>query len=120
MNKGTKVIIGLLTIFPLVLGFIYAASIFGIIFTKMNHGPHFEPDDEVFIRSFLPFFFILIGSGFVSLVMLVYYLVHAAKNERFESTQRLIWILIIVFGNSIGQLVYFFMEIWPDNPKSKF
>jgi phage shock protein PspC (stress-responsive transcriptional regulator) len=48
----------------------------------------------------------------VSLGSLVFYIVHAANNPNLrENNMLLIWILLFVFANGIGQLIYWIVEI---------
>lgn len=53
---------------------------------------------------------------FLSIGLLIYYLIHIAKNPKFkqDSTSKLVWILIVLLAGAIGMLVYFFIEIWPE------
>ena len=59
----------------------------------------------------VPFFFFgcwgisaLIGLAF--LVLWIWMLVDCAMNEPSESSEKLIWILIILFANGLGGLLY--------------
>lgn len=49
-------------------------------------------------------------------VMALYIYLAAAKVEA-EGNQRLVWILVILFGGYIGQLVFFFLRVWPEPDK---
>ncbi|NQY07428.1 MAG: PLDc N-terminal domain-containing protein, partial [Flavobacteriaceae bacterium] len=54
----------------------------------------------------------------VSVGLLVYYIIHAVKNQKFDSNQRLMWILILVLAGMIGNIIYYFVEILPSKPKT--
>jgi hypothetical protein len=61
------------------------------------------------IGGFFLFIFVFI---LVSIGSLVYYIVHAANNPNLrENNMLLIWILLFVFANGIGQLIYWIVEI---------
>lgn len=48
----------------------------------------------------------------LSLGSLVFYIVHAANNPNLrENNMLLIWILLFIFANGIGQLIYWIVEI---------
>ncbi|MGB5377117.1 hypothetical protein [Muriicola sp.] len=48
----------------------------------------------------------------VSLGSLVFYIVHAANNPNLrENNMLLVWILLFIFANGIGQLIYWIIEI---------
>ena len=61
------------------------------------------------LSIFLVFIFFMV---LISLGSLVYYIVHAANNPNLrENNMLLIWILLFVFANGIGQLIYWIIEI---------
>lgn len=48
----------------------------------------------------------------LSLGSLVFYIVHATKNPNLkENNLLLVWILLFIFANGIGQLIYWIVEI---------
>lgn len=61
------------------------------------------------LSIFLIFIFVAI---LVSLGSLVFYIVHAANNPNLrENNLLLVWILLFIFANGIGQLIYWIIEI---------
>lgn len=44
--------------------------------------------------------------GIVSLVLWVWALIDAIQNPALDSTQRIIWILVIIFTSPIGPIIY--------------
>ena len=60
----------------------------------------------------------LILAVLLNIGLLVYYILHAYKNEKFDNTLKLIWILVFLFGNGIGTIVYYFVEIVPNGRKT--
>jgi apolipoprotein N-acyltransferase len=48
------------------------------------------------------------------LVLWVYALVSAINNERLDSTKRIVWVLVIIFVNGLGALLY--LLIAPNRP----
>ena len=60
-------------------------------------------------------FLLVFAMIIVSLGLLVYYIVHVVKNKGLSDTQRTMWILIIVFASGIGSIVYYFVEILPED-----
>ena len=48
----------------------------------------------------------------VSLGSLVFYIVHAVKNPNLQHNNLLlVWILLFIFANGIGQVIYWVVEI---------
>ncbi|MBT8281367.1 MAG: hypothetical protein KJO16_07300 [Muriicola sp.] len=61
------------------------------------------------LGAFLIFILIAILISFGSLV---FYIVHAANNPNLrENNMLLVWILLFIFANGIGQLIYWIIEI---------
>jgi hypothetical protein len=117
MSNSKKVFLGVLTFLPLVLLLGYFIVFFKFFFTMMSNAAD-NPfhHDEMPVMLFANFFwmFVLIGlSALVSLGIMIYYILHVNKNPRLESNQKIMWMLILIFVNSIGSIVYYFMEILP-------
>jgi len=55
------------------------------------------------IISFLP---IIIPLLVLQLILLVIATIHLVKNDRLDQTHKLIWVLVIVFINIIGPILY--------------
>ena len=61
------------------------------------------------LSVFLIFIFLAV---LVSIGSLVFYIVHAANNPNLrENNMLLVWILLFIFANGIGQLIYWIIEI---------
>jgi hypothetical protein len=66
------------------------------------------------IFLFLIFLVILLSLG-----SLVFYIVHAAQNPDLrENNLLVVWILLFVFANGLGQLIYWIIEILNKKPKN--
>lgn len=124
MSKSQKILLGVLTSLPLVFIGLYIFTFFSFFV----HMAELDRGNIVDSTDFFPgnFFnlFIFLGLFFLTSVgLLIYYLIHISKNEKFkkaeESNSKLIWILIVIFTGFIGKLVYFFMEIWPEKREEK-
>ena len=61
-------------------------------------------------------FFILIGLFFF--VVWIIMLVDCLKRKFKEDSEKIIWVLVIIFAGFIGALIYYFM-IYKENKKSK-
>ena len=80
-----------------------------------NAGSGGEPNPAMMIGSFGIMFIAIMLSVISGLVMMIYYIIHANSNPNFDSNQKLIWILILVLANGIGNVIYYFVEILPAN-----
>ena len=76
-----------------------------------------ELEPSLIAGNFSMIFLLLLMVFISSLGLLIYYVVHAVKNKSFDKNQRLMWILILILANGIGNIIYFFVEIAPRKPK---
>lgn len=51
-------------------------------------------------------FIVIVGLGIASLVVWIWALVDAIKNPALDSTMRLVWILVIIFTQIVGAIIY--------------
>ncbi|MBL6446953.1 PLDc N-terminal domain-containing protein [Fulvivirga sp. 29W222] len=122
MSTSKKVILGLFTILPLILLMVYFIFFFMFFINIASHEMHKDilPEEfPLFLQSFIPMMilmFMAVSSGFI---LMIYYIILISKNRSFDSTQRIIWVLIVVFTSTIGQIAYFIVEVWPDKPDSR-
>lgn len=117
MSKSGKLLLGALTLLPvLFLGF-YMFSFFRIFSELATIQPGNQPQlPENFFNLFL-----YIGLvAMLSLGLLIYYLLHITRNPKFmqhdQSSNKIVWVLVVVLGGFVGMIAYFFMEIWPERP----
>lgn len=119
MSTSKKIILGIFTVLPLVFGFLYFILFFSFFINITSGNIHPDLNEEQipqFLQSFAPMFVMLFIAIIIGFVLLIYYLVHISNNHRLDSSQRLLWVLIIVFTSTIGQVAYFILEVWPDKP----
>src|SRR5690554_1758224 len=117
MGHSKKVFLGILTFLPLILLLGYFVIFFKFFLTMMSNtsdNPFHQDEMPVMFFANLFWMFVLIGlSVLISLGIMIYYIIHANKNPRLDSNQKIMWTLILIFVNSIGSIVYYFMEIIP-------
>jgi hypothetical protein len=71
-----------------------------------------NPEDVFF--QLMPAF-IYIGLLVIAKIgLLIFYIVHAVNNQRLDSTERIVWILIFIFAGTIGYPIYWYLRIWKD------
>lgn len=109
--KTNKMLYGLLAFTPLIM----IAIIFvfmGMMIYEMISNPdamlYREPEDlpyygEMMIASTV--------AGVVGLIGLVMYVMHCLNNTYIPEDKRIIWIVLLVFLNTIGMMVYYFKWI---------
>lgn len=55
------------------------------------------------------FILVMVLIGLVGLVFWIWMLVHAIQNKGLSDTERIMWVLVIIFVNLLGAIVYFFV-----------
>ncbi len=113
-NKFWQTFFAIGPIATFVLGLIgYFIFIFMLVsrMGEMEHGGENFPEGWIlgnmgFILVFV-LFAVLISFG-----SLIFYIVHAAYNPNLKQNNLLlVWILLFIFANGLGQLIYWIMEI---------
>ena len=108
---------------PMLCVFIALAGYFIFIMSMLSQHADLEFSAETnsmaFISGigiFLVLIFLAVG---LSLASLVFYIVHAVRNPNLQQNNLLlIWILLFVFANGIGQLIYWIIEILNKRPQA--
>jgi hypothetical protein len=78
---------------------------------RLNHGSGIYSESQILGNVAVFMIFVLIAV-LISLGSLVFYIVHAANNPNLrQNNMLLVWILLFIFANGIGQLIYWIIEI---------
>jgi hypothetical protein len=122
MTKSKKIWIGILSVLPLLSGFAFIIY----MLTTFTTLPFWELDNSDipppwFISRMIGFVIIGLIIAFIHLGLMIYFIVHAMSNPQVKSEERIIWILVFIFINSIGFPIYWAIRIWPESkPESNF
>ena len=90
---------------------------FFFIFSIVTQIPELESHNDMetarlVFGNFIWFFAVVMLVVIISLGGLIFYIVHAVQNPNLKENNLLIvWILLFVFLNGIGQLIYWIVEI---------
>jgi hypothetical protein len=121
MSRTAKIILGIISILPLCFLAIYFFFFFSFFFTTMGQGMQQSPElNQAFPQNFMSnmvwLFLLIILTALLSLGLLIYYIVHVVNNNRIDSNERIIWVLVFVFAGIAGFPVYWYMRIWKRQP----
>ncbi|MGB1217724.1 MAG: hypothetical protein ACPG5P_07595 [Saprospiraceae bacterium] len=116
MKKSNKILLGILTFSPFIGLGLYMLFFFGMFFSIATIDPSSTEPPLLFMGGFGILFIILGLTILISLVLTIYYLVHAVNNKHLksENNEQIIWILILLLAGNLGQIVYWYMKIWQD------
>lgn len=111
LTKSQKIVVGIFTLLPFVLVPYFLIQIFIFVMDMVAH-EHQEPDVAVVLAGIFSFLVPIIITGFISLGLLIFYIIHAVSNKSISGTEQLIWILVFIFVSTIGFPVYWVLRIW--------
>ena len=108
MSRSKKILLGILTLLPVLCIGLYIFFFFSFFFDIAGGN---EPEiSEVFPAKFR-FLFLMIITALVSgFAMMIYYIIHVNKSDM-KSDNKLIWILILVLASGLGNIAYYLVEI---------
>ncbi|SRR6266498_4510071 len=114
MNKSTKILLGLATLWP----FLYMILFFVFIFSSILFMP--RPGAE---ESGPPFFFAVFIALHLSTMLwimglTVFYMVNVFRNDRVDKDKKVLWAVVMFMGNMIAMPIYWYLYIWKEGPGS--
>ena len=96
MNKITKLLIGALTIIPLIY----------IILFILNFSTNIIDFDLLF-NFHIAVMLLTVG-------LTIFYISNIFKTDNISSEKKILWVIVIFFGHAIAMLVYWYLYIWQD------
>jgi hypothetical protein len=116
LSKGQKIFIAILTILPFLFVPYMIFQIFSFVMTTVhNDSMNIDPQPEVILSAVFSFIFPIIMLSLLSLGLFIFYIVHVAMNKSFDTSERIIWILLFLFVGIMVFPVYWFMRIWTES-----
>lgn len=111
MTKSKKIILLIVTLWPV----IYLAIFFTLILsTFLLPGPSVESNP---VFNFSIIFPIHILTMLIMTILFVIYIMHILKSGRVKKDDRVLWAILLLMGNSIAMLVYWYLFIWKTTPQ---
>jgi hypothetical protein len=107
VSKPIAILVGSFTLWPIIYMFIFFGFIFG---SFMRVASTKEPDGA--FRSFQVVMVAHLGTMFIMMALLVFYIVHVFKNPALAGDRRTLWAVVLFFGNAIAMPVYWFLYVW--------
>ena len=106
---------GFFALAPLLGAVIIVSAYLFFLFSVLGNLHTFKASDNL-PSSFLGSLGLILGVillwMLVSFGSLIFYIIHAAKNPNLSTNNLLlVWILVFIFTNGIGQLIYWILEI---------
>lgn len=106
MKKHHKILLLLGTVMPVLLFITYLIVFF------LNFRNVINFDSEIATTSvFYLYIILVVAMVLFQFVMLLIYSILIFRNINLKENEKLLWFLIILFGTSLGQLVYYIRHI---------
>lgn len=122
LSKNKKILIGILHFLPIIGVICYLVYFFTFFINTIGTIEN-QPQNEFpmeFFKGFFMAFVIIIITVMISIGIKIFDIIHLVKNNKNDKGNKvLIWVLLFVFTGSIGEIIYFFLEILPEK-KDKF
>jgi hypothetical protein len=104
ISKPVALLIGLVTLVPVVYMFVFLASVFVEVGGDKEAIPVFGTFERMMMFQ--------VSVMLLGFVLLGFYILHAFKNENLASDRRILWVLIIFMANMFGMAAYWYVHIW--------
>jgi hypothetical protein len=110
MQKSTKVLLGIATLWPLLYIFLFFVFVFTMAF-GLRGGAQAEPGIQ-------PAMALVLGLHLLTMVIImaltVFYIVDVFRNERVDKDKKALWAIVIFMGNAIAMPIYWYLYFWKE------
>jgi hypothetical protein len=112
MQKPTKVLLGLVTLWP----FLYLLLFFVVIFSTIVFVPGpggEESGPPPLIALILPLHLLTM---LAVMALMTFYILNVFRNDRVDKDKKALWAVVLFMGNMIAMPVYWYLYIWREMP----
>jgi hypothetical protein len=114
MKRSTKLILGLLSVWPIfymVLFFLFVLGIMGMSSWMME-----MDNPEGMMSGISAAFGIVIVLHFLTIFtvlgLMAFYIIHAVQNQKLESNMKIMWVVLLCAAGMIVNPIYWYLNIW--------
>jgi hypothetical protein len=116
MSKQGKILLGILSMLPLVLLGIYTLLFMNVFATSFSQTTQKDGPPVFVLQGWNELLVTLAIFIALTLGLLIYYINHAISNQKIDGPDRIVWVLIFLFAGIVGYPVYWYMKIWRTTP----
>jgi hypothetical protein len=109
-SRATTVTLGVLSVWPLIYMAIFGMFFIYTWFSFANpQTPHAAGPPS---RAFMYIFPLHCLTMLLSFALTGVYIFHAYRSDRLEQDKRILWVVILFFGNMIAFPIYWYLYLW--------
>jgi hypothetical protein len=105
LSKAQKIIIGFLTIWPMIYISIFVFSIASGLLSD-------DPEGSPLLTSIIPPLHVF--TMFLMLGLLAFYLLYLQKAKHVPNDKKVVWTAIVILGHVIGMSIFWYRYIWKE------
>jgi hypothetical protein len=109
MGKTGKLLLGAVTLWPIVYMFIFFILIFSTILFRPEPGAG---------SGMPPMIAWIFGLHILTMLLImgltIFYIVDVFRNNRVDKDKKALWAIVIFLGNMVGMPIYWYLYIWKD------
>ncbi|HEY9283512.1 MAG TPA: hypothetical protein VIP46_08665 [Pyrinomonadaceae bacterium] len=109
MTKTGKIALGAATIWPVAYMIILLVVVFGLAFAFAGREMPAPERPPVWLLALFALHALTILSV---LGLMIFYMIDAFRNERVAQDKKVLWAVMLFFGNLIAMPVYWYLYIW--------
>ena len=106
-SRATTIVLGILTVWPILYFFLFLGVMF-FSFASMTSPGHPPRVFELF-RYIVPLHLLTMLLMFA---LTAVYVVHAFRSDRIAEDKRVLWVVVLFFGNMIAFPIYWYLYLW--------
>ena len=114
LGKPAKIIVGLLTLWPLLYIFVFFAFMFTMVFTI----PH-QTTGQGVPAPFVVIFALHLFTIFFMFGLVAFYIYYLFKTDRVPQDKKALWAVVLFLGNMIAMPVFWYLYIWRE-PEAQY
>jgi hypothetical protein len=110
MQKSTKVLLGIASLWPIIYMFLFFVFVFSMALGFRGGG-----DTEPGIQPMMALVFGLhLLTMLIIMALTVFYIVDVFRNERVDKDKKALWAIVIFMGNAIAMPIYWYLYFWKE------
>lgn len=106
MQKSAKVLLGIVSLWPIVYMFLFFVFVFSMAF---GFGKGEDPG---------PAMAIVFGLHLLTMILIlaltIFYIVNIFRNDRVDKDKKALWAIVIFMGNAIAMPIYWYLYFWKE------